>query len=234
MLGWIYFAVLAILLSTNSKPYYFAPAFLIPLAAGGVAVEAFLSWRQWNWLKPVYLGVLVLGGALLAPRAIPILPVEMLARQQAWIEFRASSGERGEKALPIPQFLADRFGWPELAAQVAHIYNHLDPEEKADCVIGGANYGDAGSIDLFGKQYGLPNAISTHNNYWYWGPGDKPGKVLLAIRGSKRSYEGLYEDVRQVATFGHPYAAISGTPIFLCRKPKQTLQEFWPHHHDFI
>ena len=38
-LGWIFLAVLAILLSTHSKPYYFAPAFLMLLPAGGVAIE---------------------------------------------------------------------------------------------------------------------------------------------------------------------------------------------------
>ena len=73
-LGWIFLAVLAILLSTHSKPYYFAPAFLLLLPAGGVASEAFFAHRQWNWPKPVYLTVLVVGGALLAPLALPILP----------------------------------------------------------------------------------------------------------------------------------------------------------------
>ncbi len=234
MLGWIYLAVLAILLSTHSKPYYFAPAFLILLPAGGVAIEAFLARHNWNWPKPAYLSLLVMGGAITAPLVLPVLPVETLVQYQAWIGIKASSGERGEKALKIPQFLADRFGWPELTAQVAGIYNHLSPEEKAKCVIGASNYGEAGAIDLFGKQYGLPNAISTHNNYWFWGPGDKPGKVLLAIGGSRKGYENLYADVQQVTTFNHPYAQESNVPIFLCRQPKQTLQEYWPQHHDFI
>jgi hypothetical protein len=233
-LGWIYLVVLAILLSTNSKPYYFAPAFLIPLAAGGVAIEAFLARHNWNWAKPVYLGVLALGGALLAPLVLPVLPVETLVRYQARIGIKAKTEERGEDSLRISQILADRFGWPELTAQVAEIYNHLTPEEKTSCVIGASNYGEAGAIDLFGKQYGLPSAISTHNNYWFWGPGDKPGQVLLAVGGSKRGYENLYEDVEQVATVPHSYAPESGTPIFLCRKPKQTLQEYWPHHRHFI
>ncbi len=117
---------------------------------------------------------------------------------------------------------------------MAEIYNDLSPEERTECVIGASNYGEAGALDFFGKQYGLPQAISTHNNYWFWGPGDKPGKVLLVIGGSKHDYEKLYDDVHQVAAFTNPYAAESGRPIFLCRKPKHTLQEYWPHHHDFI
>jgi hypothetical protein len=233
-LGWIWLAVLAILLSTHSKPYYFAPAFLILLPAGAVAVEAFFARHQWNWPKPTYLAVLVLGGILTAPLVLPVLPVETFLRYQNWMGIKPSSGERGDRNLRLPQMYADMFGWPEMTAQVAGIYERLAPEEKADCVIGASNYGEAGAIDFFGKRYGLPNAISTHNNYWFWGPGDKPGKVLLVIGGSKKGYEDMYEDVEQVATFEHPYARESGTPIFLCRKPRHTLQEVWPHIHSFI
>jgi hypothetical protein len=232
--GWIFLAVLAILLGTHSKPYYFAPAFLMLLPAGGVAIEAFFTHHQWNWPKPACLTVLVLGGALLAPLALPILPVETFIRYQAMIGIRVSSGERGEASPKLPQIYSNMFGWPEMVAQIARIYNQLSPGEKADCVIGASNYGEAGAIDFMGKQYGLPNAISSHNNYWYWGPGNKPGKVLLVIGGSKEDYDGLYEDVQQVATFTNPYAQESGRPVFLCRKPKRTLQEVWPSIHNFI
>jgi len=233
-LGWLWGAVLAILLSTHSKPYYFAPTFLILLPAGGVAVETFLSRHAWNWPKPAYLTVLVLGGILTAPLVLPVLPVETFIRYQNWIGIKPSSGERGDKPARLSQMYADQFGWQDMAAQVAQIYNHLSPEEKAECVIGASNYGEAGAIDFFGKQYGLPNAISTHNSYWFWGPGDKPGRVLLVIGGSKKGYADMYEDVEQVATFQHPYARESGNPIYLCRKPKRTVQEVWPHIHSFI
>jgi hypothetical protein len=226
--------VLAILLSTHSKPYYFAPAFLMLLPAGGVAIEAFLARRQWNWPKPAYLTALALGGIFTAPTALPVLPPETFIRYQGWLGIKPSAAERGEESLKLPQIFADRFGWPEMTAQMAQLYNHLSPEEKAECVLGASNYGEAGAIDFFGKQYGLPNALSTHNNYWFWGPGDKPGKVLLVIGGSKQDYESLYEDVQQVATFAHPYARESGQPIFLCRKPKRPLQEYWPRYHHFI
>ena len=234
MLGWIFLAVLAILLSTHSKPYYFAPAFLMLLPAGGVAIEALFARYNWSWPKPAYLTVLVLGGILFAPLVLPVLPPETLIRYQALIGIKVSSGERGHASSRLPQIFSGRFGWPEMMAQLAGIYGSLSPEDKADCVIGASNYGEAGAIDFLGKQYGLPNAISSHNNYWYWGPGSKPGKVLLVIGGSKDDYDALYDDVQQVATFTNPYAQESGTRIFLCRRPKHTLQEIWPNIHSFI
>ncbi len=232
-LGWIFLTVLAILLSSHSKPYYFAPAFLMLLPAGGVAIEAFIAVRHWNWMKPAYLAVLAFGGVLLAPLVLPILPVETFIRYQDMIGIRPSSGERGE-ATKLPQIYANRFGWPEMVAQIAGIYNRLSPQDKADCVIGAGNYGEAGAIDFLGTQYGLPNAISSHNNYWYWGPGEKPGKVLLVIGGSEDDYEQWYADVKQVAVFTNPYAQESGTRIFLCRNPRYTLQEIWPRIRHFI
>jgi len=233
-LGWIWLAMLAILLSTHSKPYYFAPAFLMLLPAGAVAIEAFLARHQWNWPKAACLTVLVMAGTLTAPMVLPVLPPETFIRYQSWLRIKAGPAERGEESLKLPQIFADRFGWPEMTAQVAQLYSRLSPEEKADCVIGASNYGEAAAIDFFGKPYGLPNAISGHNNYWFWGPGDKPGKVLLVIGGSKKDYESMYEDVEQVATFEQPYARESGTPIYLCRKPKHTVQEIWPHIRHFI
>ena len=234
LFGWMYLAVLVILLSTQSKPYYFAPAFLILHPAGGVAIEAFLDRRRWNWLKPACISLLVLGGALTSPLVLPVLPVGQFIRYQNRLGLKVSSGERGERPQQLQQIFADMFGWPEMTAQVAQVYNQLSPEEKADCVIGASNYGLAGALDFFGKQYGLPNVISSHNNYWLWGPGDKPGKVLLVIGGSRKGYEDMYEDVQRVATFEHPYARESGDAIYLCRKPKRTLQEIWPNIRNFI
>ncbi len=234
VLGWIYFTVLAILLiGTNSKPYYLAPAFLMLLPAGGVAVEKFLTRYRWNWAKPACLGVLALGGALTAPLVLPVLPVETLLKYEDFIGIHPGSSDQGDD-MKITQILADRLGWPEMTAEVAQIYNRLSPEEKAECVIGARNYGEAGAIDLFGRRYDLPNAISNHNNYWIWGPGKKPGTLLLVIGGSKQEYQKLYDDVQEVAVFAYPCAGESGEHIFICRHPKQTLQEIWPKYHRFI
>ena len=40
------------------------------------------------------------------------------------------------------------------------------------------NYGEAGAIDYFAKRYGLPKAISGHNQYGYWGPRGYTGEIV--------------------------------------------------------
>ena len=58
---------------------------------------------------------------------------------------------------------------PEMVREVAAIYNSLPPEDRAQTGIWAGNYGEAGAINQFGPQYGLPRAWSRHQNHWYWG-----------------------------------------------------------------
>jgi len=235
LFGWVFVSILALFLVTKAKPYYLAPAYLFPLAGGAVAIADFVRRHNWNWLRPASIVLLLAGGVMTAPFVLPVLPVESFIKYQARMGVKAPREERG-KAAKLPQQYADMFGWQNMAATVAEVYNSLSPDEKQKCVIGASNYGEAGAIDFFGKNYGLPNAISSHNSYWIWGPGDKPGEVLIVVGGNAKDYQAMYEDVEQAATITCEYAMPFETdlPVFLCRRPKMTLQQVWPHLKNFI
>jgi hypothetical protein len=233
--GWVYISILALFLLTKAKAYYLAPAYVFLLAGGAVSIEAFTRRQGWKWLRRASFVVLFAGGIVTAPFVLPVLPVESFIKYQARMGVRAPREERG-KAAKLPQQYADMFGWKNMAATVAKVYNSLSPEEKQKCVIGASNYGEAGAIDFFGKKYGLPNAISSHNSYWMWGPGEKPGDVLIVVGGTAKDYQAMYEDVEQAATITCQYAMPYETdlPVYLCRRPKMTLQQVWPHLKNFI
>jgi hypothetical protein len=91
-------------------------------------------------------------------------------------------------------------------------------------------YPQAGAVDFFGPRYGLPKAISSHNNYWLWGPGDKSGEILISAGLTEELLGKLYEEVTVVRTFHHPYAMPwrNNHPIFLCRRPRVSLEVAWP------
>jgi hypothetical protein len=76
---------------------------------------------------------------------------------------------------PLPQYFSDEFGWEDVAHQTAAAFHRLPPEDQAKAVIFANNYGEAAAIDFFGSRYGLPKAISIHQNYWLWGPGKLRG-----------------------------------------------------------
>jgi len=235
LFGWVFVSILALFLLTKAKPYYLAPAFLFLLAGGAVAIAEVIRRRNLNWLRRASIVALLAGGVMTAPFVLPVLPVESFIKYQAWMGVKPPREERG-KTGKLPQQYADMFGWENMTATVAKVYDSLSSEDKRKCVIGASNYGEAGAIDFFGKKYGLPNAISSHNSYWMWGPGDKPSEILIVVGGNPKDYHAIYADVEQAATITSEYAVPYETdlPVYVCRRPKTTLQQVWPHLKKFI
>jgi hypothetical protein len=140
-----------------------------------------------------------------------------------------SAGEH-EKLGALPQYYADMFGWPQMAAKVAAVYHALPPRDQARAVFFGDNYGEAAAIDVFGRRLGLPAAISGHNNYFLWGPRGHDGSVIIIIGGSPQHYAALFRSVQVAGRIDTPYAMPYETnqPIYVLRDMRPPLGQFWP------
>jgi hypothetical protein len=235
LFGWVYVSLLALFLLTPARPYYLSPVYIFLFAGGAVLIGAFVQQWNWNWLKPASLVLLLMSGAALAPYALPVFPLGIFLKYQEFIGFKPATEEKDELG-KLPEQYEDMFGWENMVATVAKVYKSLSLEEKQKCVIVASNYGEAGAIDFFGNKYGLPHAISGHNNYWLWGPGEKPGEIAIMVGGDPKDYYSMYEDVQQAATVTCEYARPLETnlPVYLCRRPKVTLQQDWPHLKNFL
>jgi hypothetical protein len=229
-LGWTYVVMFALFVALRGKVYYLAPIYPVLLAPGAVWLESFIRERRWNWLRPVAVSVLVLGGAVTAPLTLPILPIETYIRYADALG--ASEGIKTEKLKMgrLPPHYADMFGWEEMVATVARVYQSLPPEERAGCAIFARNFGEAGAIDLFGAKYGLPKAIGKHQNYFLWGPRDYSGDVMITVGEKLADVRKVYAEVEQAATFTNEYVMPyeNNLPIFICRRPRAPLKEIWP------
>ncbi|GAK61713.1 glycosyl transferase family protein [Candidatus Vecturithrix granuli] len=234
--GWIYIAVFLFLFFNGaSRDYYLAPAYPMLFAAGAIVIEQLTRYRRRPWLKPLSLILLLIGGLITLPLVLPVLPVETYIRYQAKLGIAPSSEEKTALG-QLPQHYADRYGWPEMAAAVARVYQSLSPQEQAICGIFIENYGEAGAIDFFGTQYGLPRAISGHNNYWLWGPGEASGEVMIHVGGNLTQLQQIYTDVRQAAVFTCEYCMPyeNNLPIYIGRGLRQPLDEIWPLAKNYI
>jgi hypothetical protein len=60
---------------------------------------------------------------------------------------RVPQEERNRPAA-LPQPFADRFGWRNLVATVARVYQRLPPAERAHAAIFAGNYGEAGAARI--------------------------------------------------------------------------------------
>jgi hypothetical protein len=132
---------------------------------------------------------------------------------------------------PLPQGFADMFGWPEMIGKVAEAYNKLSPEEKTKCGIFAQNYGDAAAVDFFGPRYGLPHALSGHNNYFLWGPDGYTGEVMIVMGDRREALEKYFDHVELGAVFQNPYVMPyeNNMGIWICRGAKVSLRDLWPH-----
>jgi len=197
-------------------------------AAGGVLWESWLTAPRVQWIKPAWVILLALFGALFAPFAVPVLPVETYIRYSRALGFQPPRLET-HKLGPLPQLYADQFGWEEMTAAVAKVYNGLPPDVRSKTAIFGQNYGQAGAVDLFGPRYGLTKAISGHQTYFLWGPRDYTGESVIVMDGRQADLESKFAKVEKVAHFEHPYSMpYEHFDIFYCRGLKWPLQDIWP------
>ena len=224
-------ACLVLIANGHSKAEYLASTYAMLFAAGGVAWEGILPRRRsihGTSIRGVAL-VVVASGAALAPLVTPMLPVETYIRYSRALDV-APSTEEGHELGELPQFYADMFGWRAKAAAVAEVYHALPAADRERAAIFGSNYGRAGAIDYFAGEYGLPGAVSNHNNYWLWGPGEANGEVVIVLGGDLEDHQRRFESVEVAGAarcrYCIPYE--KDLPIYVCRGLRLPLAELWP------
>ena len=227
--GIAYIIILISMFMINSKVYYIQASYPMLFAGGAVFWEKLWQDRQYiKWLKSIYLIIMIIGGVVLAPMMLPVLSVDDFLTYQRTLGIEIPKTEVAHVG-PLPQWYGDMFGWPEMVETVAKVYNNMTPEERAKAAIAADNYGEAGAIDFFGPGYGLPKAISTHQNYYLWGPRNYTGEVLILLGMSKKEAEQYCGSVENSEKVGHPYAMRGEHyTILICRDLKGGLQDIWP------
>jgi hypothetical protein len=233
-LGVAFVVVYAMILLGDGKPYYVAPVFPVAFAAGGVAVEHRLRSRI---ARVAVVAVLLAGGAVAAPMALPILDEATFIRYAAALGASPRSDEKHERGL-LPQFQADQHGWEAMATKAARAYQSLTPEEQRTAAIYGGNYGEAGAIDYFGPRWGLPPAWSGHNAYFTWGPPSaERGAVMIAVGNfACDDWSNVYDRTDKVDETHDPYAMPyeNHIPVCVLRGLKEPLVQVWLRRRHFI
>lgn len=130
----------------------------------------------------------------------------------------------------LPQFFADMHGWEALVDEVERAYRSLPPRERARAVVFGQNYGEAGAVDVLGRRRGLPPALSGHNSYWLWGPGEADGSVVIVLGDDRASLEQAFERVERAGTVDCAYCMPyeDDLPVWIARGLRGRLDEVWP------
>lgn len=219
-LGWMYVVPLLLFVIGKGRAYYLAGTYPMLYAAGAVWLEGWLASFQ-PILKCMLRGVvwtaLAVGIAIAAAFFLPIAPIN-----SAWFKL----------AIQVNGDLREEIGWPELVQTVANIRDSLPPQDRAHLGILGTNYGEAGAVNLYGPQYGLPRAISGVNSFWYRGYGDPPPQVVIVLGLSRKVAEEKFASCQLAAHTLNRYGVaneetVRHPDIFVCRGPRTNWPEMW-------
>lgn len=227
-IGWTYLILFFLFMILKAKFYFLTPAYPILFAAGAVMIENLTTKPKFYFLRPVYLTILILAGLVAIPFAAPFLPVETFIKFLQYQKGMEVKQERLKEGV-LPQFFADRFGWENMATQVVKVYQSLTPEEQHKVCIFTGNYGEAGAIEFFGRKRGLPPVISGHGQYYYWGPGECTGEIVIVVGVNEDDLKETFQIVEKKGLIQNEYAMPyeNNLPIFLCRHPKANLTDLW-------
>jgi hypothetical protein len=220
VLGWMYVVPLVLFVIAKGRGYYLEPAYPMLYAAGSVWGKRrllFLS-RAWvGWVRAGAWTALAADIIMTAAIAIPPAPVN----SALW---KFASKNNGD--------LVEELGWPELTQAIAHIRDSLPAQDRTRLGILAGNYGEAGAIDLYGPRYGLPQAISGVNSYWYRGYGNPPPETLIVLGISRHFLERNFSWCEVAGHTPNPYGVENEETrdhpdIFVCRGLRQTWPDFW-------
>jgi 4-amino-4-deoxy-L-arabinose transferase-like glycosyltransferase len=220
-IGWAWLFVMVLLLLGRGKSYYSLGVYPVLLAFGSYRLEKITAIR-FRLLRYVFILIPLSLSYFLIPVALPVLPPDQLA---AWYR-KAKVANLGvlrwedQKNHPLPQDFSDMLGWKEMAAKMAIAYGMLDSNEKLHTLLFCDNYGMAGAVNYFGKQYHLPEAYSDNASFLYWLPRQPISNVVLLTDDESEMQHPFIKDFQSailVDSITNPYARERGDLIIVLK-----------------
>ncbi len=223
-----------LLINGHSKGEYIAAAYQILFAGGAVMIEMWST--RISWLKYTIAIPVLLMGIFILPFARPTLSLEQFLNYQNLLGLEPPSSEGNQLNRGIPQFYADMHGWEDLAKNVSNVYQSLPEEERKTTLVYCSNYGKAGAIEYYNKEYPLPKVICPHNSYWYWWPKINDYTTVIIIGGNIADHLNALKQVEAVGVHqsknSMPYE--NNLTLFIGRGLKITLDEIRARNKIFI
>ncbi len=220
-----YLFFLATMMLMHGKDYYLAPIYPVLFAAGATAF-AQLTRRGWP-LAAYSVTLIVVLCLATGPTVLTILPPAEYITYTA--PFDPNSARFEKFTSPLPEILSDRFGWPQMVQGFAARYDALPADVRSRTAIFCDNYGEASAVNILGPAYGLPPAISGHQNYFFWGWNNDTGESVLTLGTDPKEFAANYAEVVDLGPFDAPWIMDHEHSHYLwLRHRKHTYAEDWP------
>ena len=228
-------ACLVLVMVSHGKDYYLAAGYPSMFVIGAVAITHWVKSATGRIALAGWAVAAVLLSAWASPMALPVLSIPALKTYIQSSPLKPQQQEKGFQGTLLPQVFADQLGWHDFTHQVGAAWEKIPPAERAQTSIKVDNYGEAASLDLYGKPYGLPPVLSGHNQYYLWGPrGQHPVNLLVV----QNHFERLAPYCRRATILGttsspDAMAYENGKVIAYCQGVKVDIQTLWPELKNF-
>ncbi len=208
-LGWALIVLTGLVLAFSLRMYYVVGLFPVLWAFGAVELQRgdVAGWFRWIPTMPVFLVSAFLAVFL----SLPWYP------------------ESGVKDTDLIN--AGKLGWPTMAGSVARVFHELPPEQAEKTAIVTNMYWQAGALDVFGPDLGLPSPYSPNRGYYYFGAPPDSATTALLVSPDPKLLEGHFGTVSKVADVDVPIGFPSlnkGVSIYLCEDPREPWSLMWP------
>jgi 4-amino-4-deoxy-L-arabinose transferase-like glycosyltransferase len=225
LFGWMFVATLVLFVIAHARSYYLGPLYPILFAAGAVVWERWVSSRSRGGLaiQSVTWILVVVGSVATFALFTPIAPVNS-GLWKATAKFQDN--------------YVEEIGWTDLAQNVARVYDSIPADERSRTGILVGNYGEAGAIDLYGPQYGLPPTIAGTNSLWYRTYPKSEPQTLIVVGWDADDVKELFQSCELAAHNTNSYGVLNEESryhpdIFLCRQMRIPWYKFWPRFRRF-
>ena len=233
--GYVYFVLCVTLFLLGGQFYFMLPIYAVLVAAGSVRIE--------QWFEPqaevagrrrvrrvALPAVYVLLSLPTLPFAVPLIPPDLLIEYLRPVGVNAGIKTEDRQFANLPQHVADRFGWEEMARDVAAVYHEVQSKSPDPVGVSTRNWGEASAIHVYGKKYGLPEPITSDG--WFYFDALRydhfPGS-FVTVGISPSQLASLFQRVEQKGTFTNPYCMPdeNNNPICYCSNPRLDLRKRW-------
>jgi hypothetical protein len=209
---------------SNGKSYYFYPIILTILPFGALFWEQIVFSKK-KWLMyPVVFSLSV--GVILIPFGMPVYSFKDYLKYVYKYEKRDIEG--GKHGVKYDEYYTKE-KWKETMQLLKTVYDSLPDNEKGTTLIWGKHYGQAGAVNLIGKDYGLPKAFSYHGSFYTWSPkGEMPSTIIALSYKVGDFFIPYFDEVTLVKEIYNPYADNEEElyqRIYICKKPKQNFDK---------
>ena len=220
LLGWTFVVTFALYSVAGARSYYTAPLYPMLIAGGSFLLGNTLARMRPAWARLIYglqWTAIVAGGILFGMLVMPIAPM-------------------GSGVWKITSRIHDQFreeiGWPELANSVASVYRSLPPDEREHTGILTGNYGEAGALNLYGPDLGLPHAMSLTNSFWYRGYDPRQPQTVIVTGFDFDEGRELFESCVVAAKNTNSFGVVNEESryhpdILLCRNLRLPWGVYW-------